>query len=84
MQVAIVEDTAPGRDFERALLLLGGTVYVIFVVNDLQPDQTDTDEGDPESKEDRNVQQAQTASNGTRIYRARGGVTPLGRRLSAV
>ena len=71
MQVAIVEDTAPGRDFERALLLLGGTVYVIFVVNHLQPDQTDTDESDPESKEDRNVQQAQTASNGARVYRAR-------------
>jgi hypothetical protein len=53
-------------------------------VNHLQPDQTDTDEGDPESKEDGNVQQAQTASNGARIYRARGGVTPWGRRLSAV
>ena len=58
MQIAIVEDTAPGRYFERALLLLGGTVYVIFVVNHLQPDQTDTDDGDPESKEERNVQQA--------------------------
>ena len=84
MQIAVVEDTAPGRDFERALLLLGGTVNVIFVVNYLQPDKTDTDERDPESKEDRNVQQAQTARDGAGIYRARGGVTPLGRRLSAV
>ena len=70
MQIAIVEDTAPGRDFKRALLLLGGTVYVIFVVNHLQPDQTYADDGGPESKEERHVQQAQTASDGAGIYRA--------------
>ena len=84
MQIAIVEDAAPGRDLEGALLLLGGTVYEILVVNHLQPDETDTDDADPKSKEERDVQQAETTRDGARIYRARGGITPLGRRLRAV
>jgi hypothetical protein len=65
-------------------LLLGGTVYVILVVDHLEPDETHTDDADPESKEERNVQQTQAARDGARIHRARGGVTPLGRRLRAV
>ncbi len=44
MQIAIVEDAAPGRDLKGALLLPGGTVHEILVVHHLQPDQTATDQ----------------------------------------
>ncbi len=52
MQIAIVEDTAPGGDLKRSLLLLGRAIDVIFVVHDLQPDQAATDDDDPTGEEE--------------------------------
>ena len=50
MQVAVVENSAPRRNLKGALLLPGGTVHVVFVMDDLQPDQAATDQDDPATK----------------------------------
>jgi hypothetical protein len=58
-------------------LLPGGTVHVVFVMDDLQPDQTAADQHDPGDKEKRNIEQAEAAVHRTGRNRARGGVTRL-------
>ena len=85
MQIAIVEYAAPGRDLKGALLLPGGTVYEILVMDHLQPDETATDQADPADKEKRNMEQAETAMYCAGIHRARSGITrPLGGGISAL
>ncbi len=55
VQIAVVENAAAGRYLKGALLLLGGAVDEIFVMNDLQPDQPATDDDEPANEEEGNV-----------------------------
>jgi hypothetical protein len=70
MQIAIVEDPAARRDLEGALLLPGGAVHKILVMDYLQPYQAATDQADPTDKEERYMQQPEAAMDGSRLYRA--------------
>ena len=77
MQVAVVEDSAARRNLEGTLLLPGGTVYVVFVMDDLQPDQAAADQHHPGDKEKRNIEQAEATMHRTGRKRARRGLTWL-------
>ncbi len=52
MQIAIVENSAARRDLKGALLLPGGAVHKILVMDYLQPHQAATDQNDPADKEE--------------------------------
>ena len=85
MQIAIVEYAATRRDLKGALLLPGGTVHKILVMDHLQPDQAAADQTDPAGEEKRDVQQAEATMHGAGRNRARGGITrPLGLLMSAL
>ena len=53
-----------------ALLLPGGAVHKILVMDYLQPDETAADQADPANKEEGYMQQAKAAMDGPCLYRA--------------
>ena len=52
VQVAVVEDAAPGSHLKGALLLLFGALHVFLVAHDLQPEQAARDGAGPKQKEE--------------------------------
>jgi hypothetical protein len=84
VQIAVVEDSAARRNLKGTLLLPRCAFYKILVMNYLQPYQAATNQADPADKEERNMQQAKTAMDGSRLYRTRRRSTgPLYRAMSA-
>ena len=84
MQIAIVEDSAARRDLEGALLLPGGTVHEVLVMDDLQPDQAAADQDDPGDKEERNMSKPRRRwTVPAYTGRSRRSHPPVGRRLRA-
>jgi hypothetical protein len=71
MQIAVVENAAPGRYLERSLLLASSALNEILVMNDLQPEKATADEQRPANKKASDMKKAEAPRDCTCLQRSR-------------